>query len=75
MSFTITHNGVPVGTVELTRADASGAEQIVCGVMLPIHPVVESAQTQICQREPVISRQSAALVLRGHRHVTNFRLQ
>jgi hypothetical protein len=46
--FTITHTGVPVGTVELTRADTSAAEQIACAVMplpgySPIQPIVRAA--------------------------------
>ncbi|HJU69012.1 MAG TPA: hypothetical protein VJ650_12310 [Gemmatimonadaceae bacterium] len=52
MLFTITHNGVPVGTVELTRADTSAAEQIACAVLplpgyAPIQPVVRAASVAL----------------------------
>lgn len=58
MSFTITHNGVPVGTIELTRADTSGAEQIVCGLMplpgyAPIQPIVRAATEALRNLLPV----------------------
>ena len=52
MLFTITHNGVPVGTLELTRADTSAAEQLVCAVMplpgySPLQPIVRAASAAL----------------------------
>ena len=48
MLFTITRHGVPIGTVELTRADTSAAEQIACAVFplpgyAPLQPIVRAA--------------------------------
>jgi hypothetical protein len=56
--FTITHQGVPIGTVELARADTSGAEQIACAVFAlpgyaPIQPIVRAASEALRNLLPV----------------------